>query len=326
MKTKTCFALVIQTMIFLGWIIPNAWALPLAPTHILYPMDYEYLLLENIESLPSKSQAQRMIPQCLDSDRGVTTTSVSYEQAKRDFVCSTLEAQASDWAKVKRQRFWNEDTQVLYFGERHIDIPVQKELAGMLDLLASEGFRILAMEMFPFSAQKDLDDFFNDKISLEEILSVLNAHWTYSQDGYAEILKSAKKNKIKIIGIDQREGVQNSDLLQNIVVRDDTMASQIALHLERNPNDKVIVYAGALHVALQLSKEGLLKSQVQKLQDLYQNQYDKKLNVESYVIKLAQKNRLLDIFNLGYELPSDTDVFVSDFKSLNYISGIIFIQ
>lgn len=307
------------------------WALPTDPSHFMYPLDREYLLLSGLEDLPYPAKLKHhLLKDCpMDSEKASQSSAAlrSHISSVELFLCQSFyNSKVLEWSLVSSSRFWDADTQVLYFGERHIDITTQKTFANLIPKLAEEGFTTLAMEMFPFSTQQDIDGFLQGQVTLEEILTILKQHWSYSQEGYAEILIAAQKYNIRILGIDNRQDVQTHDFMQNVYERDDIMSDQIAAHLEKHPQDKMAVYVGSLHAPLLFDQKGQAQSQIQKLVKKFEVHNKQSLKVQSFTFKRANRNKFLEALHLVHSFSKDEDTMVLGRDALTYFDGILFIH
>lgn len=305
-----------------------AHAVTLPKGHFLYPMDFEYLLYSAIEGLPSEKSIQKILFECNNKSPIVLVSYVAEETIKRDqFLCHLLQkGKMESWNQRRSEAFWNPGTQILYFGENHLHIDSHKEFAGLFSAFAKDGFKTLAMEMFPYSEQKNLDAFFKGEINLEKILAILKKHWTYSQEGYAEILKAAVENGVRIIGIDQRDSEQPRDLLLNISARDEIMADQLSQHIKSHPQEKILVYVGSLHAPLKFSQQSLVPSQIERLKIKLMQSKINPPQIETYSFKRADRNPLYKALSSVYSLSGEDVIFYNEGGALIYGHGLIFIN
>lgn len=296
--------------------------LTLDAQHFLYPLDYEYLLFNGLEDLPHISAAKGIAEDCDLNFVSLRTA----QDVRKEILCRIYKKVNIDsWDHVRTQAFWGRDAKVLYFGERHLDVHIQVEFSKILAELRRDGFTTLALEMFPKSVQGDLDDYLADRISLSQILKILSQHWSYRQSGYSKILQEAKLNGFKIIGIDQREGVQNKDLLQNILERDDIMASTLGQYMLDHKNEKLVVYVGALHAPLKYSDTGMVKTQAEKLSKIL-GDHNLNVEIESYIFKNGTKNTLFKNIMAAKALGTAKNTAFLGRSALKYADGMFFIH
>jgi hypothetical protein len=261
-----------QVMLFLLF-FNSAWA-TLPEDHFLFPRDLLAIQLIGIENSMSRSQLKRHRARCLNDLFQNETCSIL-----NDFY-NPANHQSST------QSFWNPQTQIIFFGERHIDQQLQQELSAQLINLHQDGFDHLALEMFNSSAQEQIDAYLNNELSIEQILVVLGQDWSYRNEGYRLLLETAKSQGMKIIGIDNRRGNTNKlSFSEDLIRRDIHMASVLSQYLD----EKLIVYTGRLHSYHSFSLQGqpVVKTIISELKN-----YKPGLEIETYFLSIKRSSGL----------------------------------
>ncbi len=298
-------------MKFLLWI--TLFLLPtlghsLAPDHFLYPRDKYALQILGLTPLATLGQVDEL--------------AIHFESLHdcEDIPSHLLQAcpLADTWLNKSKHLstqypFWETNkTQILFFGERHIDRDSQLRFKSLIPLFAQENFTVLALEMFNSSSQKYLDRFVNYEIDLDEILEILRSQWGYNLEGYGAILKSAREEGLKIIGIDDRNSFTDASFSDELILRDQHMAEILGHHLD----NKIIVYTGRLHAFLSLGDKTPTV-----LDFLHEN--DPNLKAESYLLIGHRERNFWSHLRLIFDYETNINVFKSS-KLLPYINGILY--
>lgn len=237
---------------------------------LLTPGD-EFLYFVENKSITSPRYYRENPHMCED------TTTVN---ANKSFVCSILSPSHEAKPYSTSELYMKVETDAVFFGEGHHDVDSQFEFSEILKQLHGQCYTTLAMEMFPASSQESLDQFFNNEISFEDIMTVFGQHWFYkNKEGYRQIIKTAKSLNMRIIGLDEPK-LRNVDVWKDISDRDDFMSDVLADEIldrranvfTKNPCDtKVVVYAGRKH-AVKTFGAGLADGLSQKLVNKLQSQ------------------------------------------------------
>lgn len=180
------------------------------------------------------------------------------------------------------------DHRVVYVGEMHTSLEDHRiQLAVVKAIQAREKGRVMVgMEMFPHTAQADLDRWVAGKMDEAAFLKVWYRHWSEDWEYYAPILRHAREHRIPLIALNAtREEVKAVSAgeaevpIADPVLADDpyheaymtailgghghggsggfgkvqrmweaTMAEHAARALDRHPDRTLIVLAGAGHV------------------------------------------------------------------------------
>ncbi len=162
--------------------------------------------------------------------------------------------------KVKESDFSKEidieDIDLLYIGERHLDQAPKRWVVDIINEFKGS-FSVLALEMFNSSSQGKLDQYFLGQISDDAIEEVLEGQWGYESAGYMDMIRTAKSNGIRIIGIDHRDTVKelNLSFSDELRQRDLLMAKVINKELARGSYGKMLIYTGKLHAFRSLGKD-----------------------------------------------------------------------
>lgn len=155
-------------------------------------------------------------------------------------------------------------SQVVYFGEVHLDEQSKDFVKTILPSLKAQGYDTLALEMFEAKDQKILDDFYENRSSLEQVGQALKASWNYDAKPYLRMIEAAHREGMRILALDNRiPGHQN--FIADLIRRDRFMAEQVLLHLQKNPKSKVVAYTGGLHAVCRLTEDGSMPTQVEIL-------------------------------------------------------------
>ncbi len=227
--------------------------------------------------------------------------------ANKNLICSALKIQDKVQSYDRDFFLANTETDVIFFGEGHRDLETQLEFSRLLKSLKAQGFSTLALEMFPKSTQKYLDQYSQGQISLDQIVAVLEDHWFYNSFGYREILQQARTLNMKIIGIDDRQNITHPDLWINVALRDTFMAESLAEYIGKT-FEKVVVYSGKMHAVKSFGR-GHEEGMSQKLVQLFDEQKKYQIRTENILFFRAD---ISDIYQ---------DIFMSesDFTNQNLL-------
>jgi hypothetical protein len=203
--------------------------------HFLYPRDLKALQISGLEQLTSRARANLTWKKC---DGKIESTIDAT-------LCEILEESLGGWREADKT-FWDEETNLIFFGERHIDVDIQLMMNSLLPSLYEAGYRTLALEMINKENQNAIDLFLNNEMTIDDFMNVFKKDWSYNSVGYQEMILTAKKLGMKIIGLDEREKAP-ADFSYDLIRRDQIMADVINDQFEKYPDEKIIAYTGRLH-------------------------------------------------------------------------------
>ncbi len=235
------------------------------------------------------------------------------------FLCEiTQKVQESDFS----EQIDIEDRDLLYIGERHLDQAPKKWVVDLIKEHKGK-FSVLALEMFNSSSQKDLDRYFVDEIGDDDIKEILEGQWGYKSAGYMEMIRTAKSNGIRIIGIDHRDTVKelNLSFSDELIHRDLLMAKVINQELARGPYGKMIIYTGKLHAFRSLGEDIItVADYVRK-----ENPTHKAAHYLSFNLK--SKNFITDLYKFLFNDIRKIDGDILSLSTLRpYADGIFFFE
>ncbi len=257
-----------------------------ALNHLLSPRDWSALYLSGIEY----SYSIRKIAE----QRG--------ECAKEQLLLCEV-AQKVEQADFKPPRLKNlSSSQLLFIGERHLDQTPKKLVVKLLEEDQSS-ISVLALEMFNSSSQEILDQYFEGKAELATVKESLEAQWHYKSEGYVAMLKAAKENGTRIIGIDHRDlmkplGLEFSDELME---RDRLMGQFLVHELEKNPHQKMIIYTGKLHAF------GTLGAELKTVAEYISEALPQVSQTHIMAYSLRSKSFLTDIYKFNFNEIEDLE-------------------
>lgn len=142
---------------------------------------------------------------------------------------------------LAREKLWDPNVQVYFFGEWHEVSPAKDESIRQLINFKKHGkITHLAFEMLEASAQPELDR----PVSQRRILNEQFYDWDFIPGKYMELAEAAIQNKIKIVGLDtplhlgqmEEQNIFWANVIQNI--------------LKKEPKAKIMVYCGVNHAGV----------------------------------------------------------------------------
>ncbi|UCG71888.1 MAG: ChaN family lipoprotein [Chromatiales bacterium] len=95
-------------------------------------------------------------------------------------------------------------TNILFIGEEHTSIDFHRVQAHLIRALHESGRQVLiALEMFPYTQQKELDRWTRGQYEEAEFLKSADwyRYWGYHWDYYADIFRYARDNRIRMFGV-----------------------------------------------------------------------------------------------------------------------------
>jgi hypothetical protein len=270
---------------------------------ILYPRDQESIFLAGLQySSQLKMNLKRRNNQC---------------DSLFDFICDyALNTRKNDFKS--KDIVVEDQVKLIYIGERHKDLAPKKWANQMMELKSNK-IKVLFFEMFNHSSQDKLDQFFREEITENEIEQVLKSQWTHDSRPYIEMLKVAKKNHIRVIGIDHRdifEG-QKLELSQELELRDILMSRVINSELKDEFEGRAIVYTGKLHAFRTFGSE------VKTIAELVSKAHPEIVSKHYLATEVRSRNILSDLFH--YYMNDSKDIADHIFKSealFPYVDGV----
>lgn len=97
-----------------------------------------------------------------------------------------------------------DNTSILFIGEEHTNIEFHRVQASVIRALHETGRQVLiALEMFPYTQQRDLDRWTRGQYDEAEFLEAADwyKYWGYHWDYYADIFRYARDNRIRMFGV-----------------------------------------------------------------------------------------------------------------------------
>lgn len=134
------------------------------------------------------------------------------------------------------------NSNIIYLGDFHtFDQNIRNVLRLLKVLISEKSSCIIALEMVDSKYQLFIDTYLSGHITDLEFLESINYHdsWRFPWTHYKLIFELAKEHSIKIIGINTQG---------NLLHRDEFAASVCERTLKRNPEHKLLVLYGELHL------------------------------------------------------------------------------
>ena len=103
-----------------------------------------------------------------------------------------------------------EGTSILFIGEEHTNIEFHRVQASVIRALHDSGRQVLiALEMFPYTQQRELDRWTRGQYDEAEFLTTADwyRYWGYHWDYYADIFRFARDNRIRMFGVNAPRNV-----------------------------------------------------------------------------------------------------------------------
>lgn len=162
------------------------------------------------------------------------------------------------YKRVKREVLFAKinASKIIFLADYHTLSQAQKFQLEIIRYLSEKGKKMnLYLEPYSSSDQKILDDFINGKINEEYFLYKIKykKSWGFEWENYKEILNFAKKNKIRVFGINLKKEASCEE-------RDEFAASFISKKIMEEKDKTHIVIIGDLHLAPEHLPEKLLKN------------------------------------------------------------------
>lgn len=179
---------------------------------------------------------------------------------------------------------------IVYCGDYHTLKEAQFTNIKLLNKISQKRNKIIiAMEAFLSKHQPHIDQFMQNKYSTKEFLNKINYKKTFgfNWENYEPIIDFAKKNKLKIIGLD----TQPINPKSNLASRDKNSARIIAYYSKMLPNFLIWVIIGDLHLAPnhlpKMTEQEFHKKNINRNQlIIYQN--------SETLYKMLEKKELID--------------------------------
>lgn len=132
---------------------------------------------------------------------------------------------------------------IIYMGDFHTFEQNSKNLQKVIDILLKDGHKnvTLAIEMVHYSNQFFIDAFCNNYITELEFLESINYYesWRFPWNQYSVLFNMAKVHDLNIIGINSHG---------TLTQRDNFAANIILQEFKNNPDSKILVLMGELHI------------------------------------------------------------------------------
>lgn len=203
------------------------------------------------------------------------------------------------WQQTSRDQLLREIDQarVIGFADFHALQQSQRAHLRIISSLSKVKPKALACEFFEARHQVFLDRFQLGKISERDLLKKIQwqKSWGFSWDHYRPLVRWAIKNKVKLIGIDQRTGVRSAKTLKE---RDEFSAKIVGKYLEKNPLVQILIIFGDMHWAeghlpLHLVKwAGVKRNEIktifQNSEEIYFQLLEKEMELAVEVVSLRE--------------------------------------
>lgn len=100
----------------------------------------------------------------------------------------------------------------IFIGDRHGEYNCSEFVSSLIPSLKAQGVTVLFMEMFPSDKQPLLDRYFKVGDNEQQLLAHLQRYWEktpLAPEKYLQIIRTAKANGIRVVGIDCEHTGQN---------------------------------------------------------------------------------------------------------------------
>lgn len=190
---------------------------------------------------------------------------------------------------------------IIYMGDYHTNPQSQRGFLRILKMLNEEkSFPVIALELIHKNQQKTIDDYIRERIPLKTFLKKLNlkSRWYFDLwPNFQPIFDFAKYHQLKLYGIESASYGKAS--LQE---RDQASAEVILKIIQENPQSKVLVFTGDLHIAPQhlpkevdilLKQNKLAKKKLllfQNSEKIYWKLAEEGLEVKAELVKLNESS------------------------------------
>lgn len=184
-----------------------------------------------------------------------------------------------------------ERADIVYGGDFHALAQSQRTHLRILRSISGDRPVILALECFPRSSQKWLDQYVAGKISIEELHKRTRWHrsWGFPWEHYKPLVELAKQRGFRLLGLNEAYG---SKLHADLEKREENSARVIRDAYYRYPGALIYVIFGDLHLS-EMHLPRHVKKQINSktpLRDLIIH-----MNSERIYFQLAKKGLELDV-------------------------------
>ena len=143
----------------------------------------------------------------------------------------------------------------VFIGDSHTDFNCSEFMTSKMAFLKQQGVTLFFMEMFGSEAQPKLDRYFEKGDNGEELVSYLQKRGWEKRPGmakkYFEIVRAARENGIKIIGID------NNAAGKNRLEKSNPHWVKVISNYTSNNHTKYVVFGGQGHSSNYLFNKGV---------------------------------------------------------------------
>jgi len=163
------------------------------------------------------------------------------------------DALVSDYYEASTEEDLNkaiQDSDIVYVADYHAVRQSQKTVVRALDEARKSGKDVvLGLEMVLSRQQDVLDRYMTGRMSDKTFLKRINyeEQWGYNWEDHKMILDYCKEKEVKVVAINSRLRGKNPDEICR--KRDRHAAKKIEKIVEENPNAKIVVTMGDLHMA-----------------------------------------------------------------------------
>ena len=133
-------------------------------------------------------------------------------------------------------------SQVVYLGDFHTFDQSSRNLKRLiLHLLEEKQTFSLGVELIHTKHQQFIDAFLDHHITEKEFLEMVeyDESWKFPWKYYAPFFETAKKNRLRVLALNS---------YGNLSERDSHAASIISDHLKKNPDERLLILFGELHL------------------------------------------------------------------------------
>ncbi len=186
---------------------------------------------------------------------------------------------------------------IIYVGDYHTNSQSQRCFLRVLKMLMDESSDlVIALELIHQKFQKPVDDYLSGKITLKTFLKKLHlrSRWYFDLwPNFQAIFDFAKYHRLKIYGM---EAARDSKV--SLQARDEASAKRLLKIVQKNPQAKILVFIGDLHIApehlprelgLLLKKEEICKSELilyQNSEQIYWKLAEEGLEAKAEIVKV----------------------------------------
>jgi len=165
--------------------------------------------------------------------------------------------------EISLDSFLDEETSLLFIGERHSDqYPKELLTQWLRELQETYGFDTLGLEMINSKDQNILDSYLEGIVTEDDFKKLFEEEWHYPSEGYLALIREAKRIGLSIVALDAREKGSIRDMSESLSKRDRHWGKVITKHFKNQNKSKMVVLSGKLH-ALESFKTESLETEIE---------------------------------------------------------------